>query len=121
MFEIYRLPSAPDPSSPYFVYPTSLFSLDLGYALWFPEPHESGQPQIGDVGYIREGGFIRLFNINDATPDSHKVTYWGSHFEISPPVPPDVFRIDRRHNALRPGVFVSHGVQERETGGSISV
>ncbi|GJE94334.1 WD40 repeat domain-containing protein [Phanerochaete sordida] len=121
MFELYRLPSAPDPSSPYFVYPTSLFSLDLGYALWYPEPHESGQPQIGDVGYIRDGAFIRLFNINAARPE-HKVVFWGDDaFEPEDPPSKNTFRLDKRQQSINRGHFPSHGVRQKEMGGSLSL
>ena len=34
----------------------------LGYALWEPDPGEYPPVAIGDVGYIREGRFRRLFN-----------------------------------------------------------
>jgi hypothetical protein len=34
-----------------------------GYALWNPDPWRPDIPvQVGDVGYLREGKFYRLFN-----------------------------------------------------------
>ena len=45
------------------VYSKELNSLSLGCPLWFPEPTDSGEIQIGDVGFVRDGGFHRLFNI----------------------------------------------------------
>jgi len=34
-----------------------------GHALWDPSPEEPGRPvEIGDVGFIRDGKFHRLFN-----------------------------------------------------------
>ena len=34
----------------------------LGRPLWEPDPAEYGAVQVGDVGFIREGYFYRLFN-----------------------------------------------------------
>ena len=47
----------------YDTYRDQLASLLRGHALWEPDP--SGlydQVQVGDVGYVREGHFLRLFN-----------------------------------------------------------
>ncbi len=36
----------------------------FGHALWEPEPGECFPPvEVGDVGFIRQGKFHRLFNI----------------------------------------------------------
>ena len=123
MFELYRPASAADPSSPYVVYPSSLFCLGLGYALWHPEPHETtGEPQIGDVGYVKEGALIRLLNINASRPE-HQVTSWKKPFENTDPLADseDAFHLDKRHGAISDGHHLSRGVRERETRGSISV
>ena len=35
----------------------------LGYALWLPQPQTNHLPvEIGDVGFVWEGNFVRLFN-----------------------------------------------------------
>ncbi|OSD01916.1 WD40 repeat-like protein [Trametes coccinea BRFM310] len=44
------------------VYAKELFSKQLGFPLWFPEPTEQGETLIGDVGYYYDGGFYRMFN-----------------------------------------------------------
>ena len=119
MFELYRPSSAAEQTLPEVVYPNSLFSLGLGYALWYPEPHDSGEPQIGDVGYVRKGAFIRFLNINTSKPE-HNVTFWGSPLEVPDPLPEDVFRLDRRHAPLIATHYISRGVQKREMQGSIS-
>ena len=63
----------PPPSD---VYAASLLPVGEGYALWYPEPHDStGEPQIGDVGYVRQGAFIRLFNINTSRSE-HALDFW---------------------------------------------
>jgi hypothetical protein len=56
---------------PFTVYRDHLTSLYHGLALWKPNPPQAGDPpkaiydkvSIGDVGYIHEGGFIRMFNV----------------------------------------------------------
>ena len=46
----------------YKIYAEQLFPLGHGHALWEPEPTRFGAVQIGDVGYLRDGAFYRLFN-----------------------------------------------------------
>lgn len=113
MFWFFR----PPPSS-HVVYSSSLSSLSLGYALWHPEPHTTGELQIGDVGYVKDGAFIRLFNINTSLPE-HQVTSWSRRFEITDPLPTDVFQVDRRDALLTPGHYCSHGVEQKDVGTSI--
>ena len=50
---------------PWNVYREQLSSLNLGIALWEPEPMKNlyGRVSIGDVGYIYEGHFNRMFNV----------------------------------------------------------
>lgn len=48
---------------PYDVYRGQLTSLLHGHALWEPDPiHLYAQVSVGDVGYVREGCFFRMFN-----------------------------------------------------------
>jgi hypothetical protein len=47
-----------------------------GYALWDPDPGIHGPVEVGDVGFIREGRFFRLFNA--LLPEDHPShMYWG--------------------------------------------
>ncbi|EKM58830.1 uncharacterized protein PHACADRAFT_248924 [Phanerochaete carnosa HHB-10118-sp] len=108
MFRWFRAPSAPDE-----IYASSLQTLYLGHALWYPEPHESGEPQIGDVGFISEGAFIRLFNLDTSAPEK-EVKFWNPPYKITEPVHPDVFKVDRRHRPLVPGNYRSNGVESKE-------
>jgi hypothetical protein len=49
---------------PYNVYRAQLTSLFHGHALWEPDPTSLyAQVSVGDVGYVREGCFFRMFNI----------------------------------------------------------
>ena len=57
---------------PFNVYRDQLSSLNYGLALWNPSPLKPiyDHVSIGDVGYVREGLFIRLFNV--VLPWDHK-------------------------------------------------
>ncbi|KAI0749240.1 hypothetical protein C8Q80DRAFT_1218489 [Daedaleopsis nitida] len=45
------------------IYAEQLLPLGYGHPLWVPEPCvEAGQVRIGDVGYLRAGGFRFMFN-----------------------------------------------------------
>jgi hypothetical protein len=50
---------------PFDVYQKHLSFLSHGLALWHPSPLERiyDRVSIGDVGYIDEGAFIRMFNV----------------------------------------------------------
>ena len=93
--------------------------LRQGVALWYPEPHESGEVRIGDVGYIREGAFVRLLHVASRSPKD-EVTYWG---EISqwpgPMLDKKLLREDPRSNSLRPGRYCSKGVERRHSAVSV--
>ena len=97
--------------------------LHYGYALWHPEPHRSGEPQIGDVGYTREGAFIRLFNLNTSKPE-HQVTFWddSEQFELTAPLPRGIFdKLDQRKGLLATGHYHSHGIQLSDFSGSVNM
>lgn len=53
------------------VYAEQLLPRGHGYPLWFPEPSATqlGDIRIGDVGYVWDGSFFRLFNIT--LPEDH--------------------------------------------------
>ena len=70
--------AVPSPMSdpPFDVYRDQLSALSQGVALWRPSPPRdtSNNPiytnvSIGDVGYLREGAFIRMFNV--MLPSNH--------------------------------------------------
>jgi hypothetical protein len=54
------------------VYQDQLTTLSLGLALWNPNPPKKiyDKVSIGDVGYLHEGSFIRMFNV--MLPWSHE-------------------------------------------------
>jgi len=50
---------------PFTVYRDQLTALSHGTALWNPDPSKKiyNNASIGDVGYLHEGTFIRMFNV----------------------------------------------------------
>ncbi|KAI0364291.1 hypothetical protein BV20DRAFT_974618, partial [Pilatotrama ljubarskyi] len=50
-------------SAPWTIYAERLQKLRYGYPLWVPDPPPGqGEVQLGDVGWIYEGEFMRMFN-----------------------------------------------------------
>ena len=56
-------PLEQDPDKDCNIYARELGKLKNGLPLWFPEPTKFGEVLIGDIGYIREGAFYRLYNV----------------------------------------------------------
>ncbi|PCH41760.1 WD40 repeat-like protein [Wolfiporia cocos MD-104 SS10] len=74
------------------VYAEQLFRLGHGYPLWDPEPTKHGEILIGDVGFIENGGFYRIFNATHnkddpvnkyGVPDGFKTFSYGEYAEIN--------------------------------------
>ncbi|SRR5258708_2197006 len=78
-----------------------------GYALWVPSPRKPNRPvQVGDVGFINEGKFHRLFNaLLPAGDPSHEYGVPDGH---EPLVPSLVDHIDTI--ILSPSNYCSAGV-----------
>ncbi|KAH9963427.1 hypothetical protein BGW80DRAFT_1340573 [Lactifluus volemus] len=90
--------------SPHEVYQNELKSRYKlhGWALWQPEPDPDSPTEyvaIGDVGYIYNGRFVRLFNIQRKKDDpSHQQHGVPEGYRHMPPSPFDIFqksRLDR--------------------------
>ena len=79
----------------------------FGHALWEPEPRNPNRPvQVGDVGFIREGRFYRLFNaLLPADDPSHERGVPEYH---EPLVPSLLDHIDRGSRC--PNNYCSAGV-----------
>ncbi len=79
----------------------------FGHALWEPNPGESPPVEVGDVGFIRDGKFQRIFNA--LLPTCHP-----SH--ASPGVPEGHEQLQPRwrdhidRGTLNPNIFYSYGV-----------
>ncbi|GJE93412.1 hypothetical protein PsYK624_095710 [Phanerochaete sordida] len=106
MFDWFRSPQTIDR-----VYARSLGALGCGYPVWLPEPHDSGETHIGDVGFMLDGRLIRLFNIDTAVKEK-KVLFWKPPFAHIEPLPEGSFIINRRPNLLPSGTYCSHGVYQ---------
>jgi hypothetical protein len=78
-----------------------------GHALWEPSPPKLNCPvEIGDVGFIREGRFHRLFNaLLSADHPSHELGVPEYHEPLIPKLPDHICR-----GKLSPGHYCSAGV-----------
>ncbi|KAH8998274.1 hypothetical protein EDB86DRAFT_3076119 [Lactarius hatsudake] len=78
----------------------------FGHALWEPNPGEYPPVEVGDVGFIRQGKFHRLFNAlhSENHPSNQRFGVPEDHEQLQP-VPN---HIDR--GALNPNTFYSYGV-----------
>lgn len=101
------------------VYTKLLFRLGHGHPLWEPEPTEAGEVLLGDVGYILDGGFYRLFNAT--LPDDHDIHKQSGVPEGYQPFTfPDTL-LRRRPNALEAGPVCSKTVVAVQAEGSLCV
>ena len=82
--------------------------LGLGYALWLPQPQTNHSPvEIGDVGFVWEGNFVRLFNA--LLPRNH-----SSHARFGVPENYEPLQLREQDHinrgTLAPGIFSSYGL-----------
>ncbi|KAI9430012.1 hypothetical protein BJY52DRAFT_94949 [Lactarius psammicola] len=80
----------------------------FGYALWEPDPGEQSSPvEVGDVGYIRQGKFYRIFNaLLPANHPSHEsLGVPEDHEQLRPRMQDHINR-----GTLSPNTFYSYGV-----------
>ena len=89
---------------PFNIYREQLSSLYHGLALWDPKPVEDlhkrpGHVSIGDVGYLDNGGFIRMFNVTLPWDDpSNKLLGEPEKYER-------IKSINVRKNVIREGEY----------------
>ncbi len=57
----------------YNIYARELLPRKHGYALWHPEHTKFGEVQIGDVGYLHDGAFYRMFNATQSEKQQRRV------------------------------------------------
>ncbi|GJE99614.1 WD40 repeat domain-containing protein [Phanerochaete sordida] len=107
------------PHTPDEVYASSLESLGLGYPLWCPEPHISGEPEVADVGFLHEGKFIRLFNLDKASPEKAVTRHKPPYTDIAS-FPPNALQINPTPGLLSAGHYCSRGVRSRDLRGSVT-
>ncbi|EKM48633.1 uncharacterized protein PHACADRAFT_266239 [Phanerochaete carnosa HHB-10118-sp] len=100
-------------SCPAVDYAEQLVGRGHGLPLWYPEPTEGsfGEVEIGDVGYVSEGAFIRLFNA--LHPADHPINVHGvpEGFVMLEPNP-SLLRSDKQH--ISPGPICTATTSHRE-------
>jgi hypothetical protein len=98
---------------PFNIYREQLSSLYQGLALWDPKPElvenlhkQPDRVSIGDVGYLDNGAFMRMFNVTLPWDDpSNKLPGKPGEYEL---IKPSYFR-DVRDNEIREGEhYTSH-------------
>ena len=79
---------------PYDVYRERLSSLYHGHALWEPGPVEDlyEKVSIGDVGYVYNGSFHRIFNVTLPWGDPSNQKFGASKPENYEPMKKEVFK-----------------------------
>ncbi|KAF9459074.1 hypothetical protein BDZ94DRAFT_1061835 [Collybia nuda] len=92
------------------IYAEQLRDLRRGHPLYHPEPRAEGPVEIGDVGYIKDGAFRRLFNVS--RPPDDPVQRFG--------VPDDFVQLnlgamDRFDAVLEPGPLHSRTISTIST------
>ena len=85
-----------------------------GYALWEPRPTNPNRPvQVGDVGFIREGRFHRLFSaLLPANDPSQELGVPDYHEPLVPTLPDHVSKV-----SLGPKNYCSAGVKVEDDPG----
>jgi hypothetical protein len=64
LYQDLHLPTIMPPLPPYCIYRDQLTSLYHGLALWDPDPGNVYDcVSVGDVGYVKDGYFVRMFNV----------------------------------------------------------
>lgn len=105
------------PNHPSKTYREVMYDAGLGLALYEPEPKNYDHIRVGDVGFVKQGAFTRLFNAcfeaddpankNSSLPEPYK--------SISP-----AFRGVSAHSHLDPGPYMSYAVKDFSTSVSSS-
>ena len=76
------------------VYAKGLSHLRHGLPLWIPEPADGGAILIGDVGYILDGRFYRLFNATQPRDNPINAGEVPPKFEVLPTNPKTMHRVE---------------------------
>lgn len=101
--------SVSDPKVDHAIYSQQLTKLGKGYPLWQPEPTKYGEILIGDVGYIQEGAFYRLFNV--LRDESDPINKLGVPVDFKPLTINKDRLLHETKDAIPPGPLFSASVQ----------
>jgi len=102
------------------IYREQLSSLHHGLALWDPKPVENlhrqpGHVSIGDVGYLDNGAFMRMFNVTLPWDDSSNKLL-GNPWKYEHIDPSDVGNV--RDNEIREGEYYTPQVSKEDNVGA---
>ena len=106
---------------PFNIYREQLSSLYQGLALWNPKPVENlhkqpGHVSIGDVGYLDNGAFIRMFNVTLPWNDpSNRLLEKPEKYER---IKPRYFGNVRDNEIIREGEYYSPQVSKVDNVGA---
>ncbi|KAJ3554389.1 hypothetical protein NM688_g3138 [Phlebia brevispora] len=102
------------------IYAKQLSSYSYGYPLWFPDAiSTAGEPQLGDVGYINNGRFLRLFNITVGPGHPWNRRYGVPH-NFTPLCLPEEYTLDEPRY-LTPNLFQSRSVKTTRTAAQLAI
>ena len=93
------------------VYASNLLQVISAHALWSPAPTDNGEIQIGDVGYIENGRFIRILNVRP--DDVPPVNFCGHTFSAQEPLT-DTKALLIQNDSLVAASYTSRGVEKTE-------
>lgn len=97
------------------IYAEQLIPRGYGLPLWKPEPPRSGEHEIGDVGFLQNGRFCRLFNSMKSPDDP--VNILGVPEGFKPLVLPEHL-LDENEDFLPQGpIYNKRSVQLKVLGG----
>jgi hypothetical protein len=100
------------------LYASQLQELVFGYPLWFPEGYsDSDDIEIGDVGYINEGGFKELFKAKYAHDDPLNAKNLSQNRIPSThqPLPENAYSNILKHkNYLDPDIYSSKSMKHNK-------
>lgn len=99
-------------------YAEQLVGRGYGLPLWHPEPTKFGEVQIGDVGYVDDGCFYRLFNA--IRPASDPLNKWGVPENFVELVVNADFALHTEENYLQPGPVCTTSTAWKKTGAGVS-
>lgn len=101
------------------IYANQLLPRRHGLPLWQPEPTKFGEVLIGDVGFVLEGCFYRLFNAIHPADDPV-----NAHCGVPPDFVPlqynETAMLHTTVNYLPPGPLYSSSMRQIKVGGGAS-
>ena len=100
------------------IYARGLFHYGHGFPVWDPQPTDSGEVLIGDVGYMEDGQFFRLFNAMRPADDPVNQR-WGVPDGFVP-LTVDPRSFTRRDGAIPAGPLCSRSVVSNSIDAQVS-